>query len=686
MGSSFRVWLVSVGVMAACGYAGPSVAQTVSEAGSGAQPSPAVGSDEGAIPAMDLALDAQVAHFQRSPLSVQATAALDRSLALRSPSSKARTPLPLPAKFQPTPLKPAKLQSAKRQAAKPLSTPSTVSTPSTSSAKPVAFDPAMLAQAIAPDAPIVPLSVQDSARVNRAIAAPVAAPDVSISTAAAPTAPATTTAATPTTPAPGPVAPLTTPAPPATPALPPAPGQSKPVGPAKPGAAPEYLYPPANPLYFPTKAPEVKLQGIQPISLKQAIELAERSSGVLQEQRLQLQSSQAALREAKAANFPTLDFQAGVNHSRSSSGQLAEEAQRQNIFRGANQDTASTNLSGNLAVNYDVFTSGQRTAQIKAAERQAKVSELLVESTLEQLRLDVTGDYYAMQSADESVRINEAAVRNAQISLKDAEALERAGLGTRFDVLRSQVQLADAQQQLTSAKSQQRISRRQLAQRISLAPTIDLAAADPVQVAGQWLPSLEDSIVLAFKNRAELQEQLARRESAQQLRKAALAALGPRVGVSARYEFLDSFDDEFGIADGYSLGATIRWSLLDGGAARARADQQEVAAKTAETRFNTVRDRIRFDVEEAYSTLQSTSENITTSTRALEQATEALRLARLRFQAGVGTQTDVINAETDLTRAEGRKVTAILDYNRAMAQMQRAVSNLPPIPSAPSAP
>jgi len=52
-----------------------------------------------------------------------------------------------------------------------------------------------------------------------------------------------------------------------------------------------------------------------------------------------------------------------------------------------------------------------------------------------------------------------------------------------------------------------------------------------------------------------------------------------------------------------------------------------------------------------------------------------LRLARLRFQAGVGTQTEVIDAETDLTRAEGNRVKAILDYNRAMASLQRATAS-----------
>lgn len=70
-------------------------------------------------------------------------------------------------------------------------------------------------------------------------------------------------------------------------------------------------------------------------------------------------------------------------------------------------------------------------------------------------------------------------------------------------------------------------------------------------------------------------------------------------------------------------------------------------------------------------------DNIDTAELALEQAEESLRLARLRFQAGVGTQTDVINQQTALTEARGDLLDAIIEYNQSLAELQRAVSNLP---------
>ncbi len=454
----------------------------------------------------------------------------------------------------------------------------------------------------------------------------------------------------------------------------------KPIGPAKAGAAPAYLNPNPNPLLVPTSPDEVKLRGIQPITLRQALELAERNSPTYQAAQSQADRSRAALRQAQAALYPTLDVQAAATRSESASTNISNRVRAESgtsSFFNQDQDPLSRGLSAAATFSYDVFTSGRRPAQIRAAEQQLRVDQLQVEVAREQLRLDIANAYYDLQSADASVRIGQAAVRNAQISLRDAQALERAGIGTRFDVLRSQVQLANSQQQLTNAIGDQQVNRRQLARRLNIPPGVDLAAADPVEVAGRWTLPLEQSIVLALKNRAELEGLLAQREGANQQRRAALAALGPTLSVSVRYDLLENFRDEVRPGSGYSAQAGLRWTLFDGGAARASAAQQEANIEIAEARFAESRNQIQFDVEQAYANLLANQENIDTAQVALTQATEALRLARLRFQAGVGTQTDVINAETDLTNAQGNLVNAILGYNRSLATLQRAVTNLP---------
>ncbi|MEM7579672.1 MAG: TolC family protein [Mastigocoleus sp.] len=437
---------------------------------------------------------------------------------------------------------------------------------------------------------------------------------------------------------------------------------------------PNSLNPSPNDLQYPTKPREVRVKGKQPITLAQALELARKNNREFQVSLIQLERSRSALREARAAWYPRVDLSTQLSRGQTAGEQLTNELAQEAGTATSSSDSPTTSATGNAQLTYDIYTSGARRASVKRASEQVRINELDVERLAEEIRLNVSTEYYNLQQADEEVRITQSAVNNAQASLRDAEALERAGVGTRFDVLRSQVNLANAVQDLTNAKSNQEVARRQLANRLSLSESADISAADKVKLAGLWNKSLEESIILAYQSRPELRQQLAQRNINEQTRKEALAQLGPQVSFIASYELLDQFDDSIGITDGYSVALRANLNLFDGGAAKARAAQAKADIKIAETQFAQQRNQIRFQVEDAFSNLQSNQKNVRTAEAALGQAEESLRLARLRFQAGVGTQTDVIAAESELTRAQGNRITAILDYNRALASLQRAVT------------
>jgi outer membrane protein TolC len=445
--------------------------------------------------------------------------------------------------------------------------------------------------------------------------------------------------------------------------------------PAAASPAPEYLNPSPNPLLFPTQPGEVEIVGTQPISLRQALELAQRNSPQLRQTQQELERARAALRQAEAANLPTLDLSASLTQNQQ---QTQQGRQNQNgSITNSTITTDSTTLNGQLQVNYDLFTSGSRSATIRASQQQVRFQELQLEVTAEDLRQRVTRAYYDVQDADEQVRISQASVAELQRSLQDTQAQERAGIGTRFDVLQTQVDLANSQQQLTQRLSTQRINRRQLVQILNLTQSVDISAADPVVLADVWNLSLEQSVVLAYRNRAELEQQLVQRDISEQQKRAALAAVEPQISLFANYGAQNRLNSGDGFFRSYQLGAQFNWRLFDGGAASASADQQEANISIAESQFENLRTQVRFQVEQAYLNLQANFDNIQTATLAQSQASEALRLARLRFQAGVGIQSDTLRAQTQLTQAEVNRVEAILGYNRSLIDLQRAVSNFP---------
>ncbi len=428
------------------------------------------------------------------------------------------------------------------------------------------------------------------------------------------------------------------------------------------------LNPNPNPLYLPTKPEEVKLQTTQKISLEQAIALAQRNQRELQIARLTLTRSQAALSQAQAANLPTVAL----------TGQLASDRDITETFtdqrNGEIRESVNSATTG-IELNYDIYTGGKREASIAAAEKQLESDRLDVQRLSTQVKLDITLAYYDVQEAIEQSRISESALKNARKSLEDAIALEQGGSGTKYDVLRSLVQVANTQQELVQAQAQTEIASRQLVQLLSLADNADIIPSDPVKVVGEWTRSLEESIILAFQNRIELQQQILQRGISDQQRLAALADKSPQVSLFANYQLLYGFDSRVaGAVDGYAVGAKVRWNLFDGGASNASAQQQEINIAIAETRFADTRNQIRLQVEKAYKNLQANQKNIQTATIALEQAREGLEISRLRLKAGVGTQLEVSTAETELTRAESNRIRGILNYNRSLASLERAVS------------
>ncbi|MDJ0689199.1 MAG: TolC family protein [Xenococcaceae cyanobacterium MO_188.B32] len=446
----------------------------------------------------------------------------------------------------------------------------------------------------------------------------------------------------------------------------------------------ESLEPNANPLIFPTKPEEVQINLDKPITLEQAIELALRNNKDLQVSKLNLQQSEQELREARAALYPQLDANL---EARGRDGQRSTRDENGNVTRDRLNNVTDDfeeitgDVTATVELSYDVYAGGRRSADIKRAKRQFRFNELDVERITEETRFAATRDYYGLQDADAQVEIQKAAVEDASQTLRDAQLLEQAGLGTRFEVLSAEVELADAQQALTRALAQQNIARRQLAQTLSIGQQVELQTADEIEEAGVWSISLEETIVLAYKNRAELEQQLVLRELNAQQRQIALSDIRPQVSLFAAYEYqvVDFGDTRRGDEDEnqYRLGTRLSWRLFDGGRASARADQAKTDIEINETQFANQRNQIRLQAEQAYYNLQANQKNIGTSQKALELAEESLRLARLRFQAGVGTQTDVIDSQTRLTTARGNLLSAIIDYNQSLNELQRAVTNLP---------
>ena len=120
-----------------------------------------------------------------------------------------------------------------------------------------------------------------------------------------------------------------------------------------------------------------------------------------------------------------------------------------------------------------------------------------------------------------------------------------------------------------------------------------------------------------------------------------------------------------------AVGLNAKWAIFDGGRARAEYRLNKQKAEESKFSFASKRDEIRSEVEKSFFNLRKASQNIHTSASEVLFTAESLRLARLRFQAGVTTQREVVDIQRDLTSAEVRYANAITDYNVSIAELRR---------------
>ena len=441
--------------------------------------------------------------------------------------------------------------------------------------------------------------------------------------------------------------------------------------------------PPDVPLVVPTDPKQVEIERIQTLTLKEALEIANRSSPPIVQAKLSVEQARAGLDRVVAARYPTVDASLGYTFIDSATIRVLNVAGigQVNDISGSgvsfsSQQTILQPLNGSIGVNYNVYTSGLVDANIRAAENSLRAAEADLNRVNQATRLSVATAYYDVQNADGQVRVREAQVKNSERSFQDVKAQLDTGIGTKLDVLQAQVQLANTKQGLLSAQSSQATSRSELARQLSLPFNLGVTAADEIKPAEDWKLGQAETILLALKNRSELDVQRLQREVARDRAKAALAALGPQVNLFAAFDQADNLSQPGGVALGYRAGFNVSWRLYDAGAANAEARQFDAERALAESRFTQFADQARFDVVSAYNSLKASREQLPVATLALEEARQALDLARLRLNAGVSTQLDVIQNEDAFTQAEVNRLNAIIDFNQALVRLQRAINGL----------
>ena len=433
-------------------------------------------------------------------------------------------------------------------------------------------------------------------------------------------------------------------------------------------------------LALPNGPSQVRIHQLRPLTLEEAIQLAEFNSPQLKAAASRVDQAKSALRAAIASWYPTVDLSASglPEYFKSYSYQNPDFA-----LIGANENfSREWRANSSLRVSWDLINPA-RVPQIAAArDRFERTAEAYLIS-LRDLRLEAQTAYFDLQRADEGVRIGQDSVKASLVSYRDSRARFNAGVNTKLEVLEAETQLARDRDTLTTNLRLQGEQRRNLARVLDLPQDVTPTAATPARPMGLWEPSLQESIIAAYNYREELDQLILDISINNSQANASLAAVQPVLsfvnstsasrfdGQSGKTSLseIDMGDFTYGVQNSTAL--TASWRLFDGGRAGAEYRRSKQAAEQSQFDFANLRDQIRFEVEQSFLGLRAAIQSIDTTAIEVLSSKESLRLSQLRVQAGVGVQREVVNNQRDLTQAELKYARAINNYNTNLALLQR---------------
>ena len=434
-----------------------------------------------------------------------------------------------------------------------------------------------------------------------------------------------------------------------------------------------------SPLALPDDPVQVRIHELRPLFLEEALQLAEFNSPQLKAAASQVDQAKSALRAAISAWYPKVDLSA------SGLPEYFESYSYRNpdfALEGANERySREWKVNGGLKVSWDLIDPA-RVPQIALARDQFERAGDSYLIALRDLRLATATAYFDLQEADERVRIGQDSVKASLVSYRDARARFNAGVNTKLQVLEAETQLARDRNLLTDNLGRQDVSRRNLAEILSLPQDVTPTAASPARPLGLWESSLQDSIIAAYNFREELDQLILDISINNSKANVSLAAVQPTLSflnsttVSRSEGQSSQTSNDIDMSDytnsfQNSTALTATWRLFDGGRAQAEYRRSKQAADESRHKFARTRNQIRREVEQSFFDLRSAIQSIDTTASEVLSSRESLRLAQLRVQAGVSTQREVVDTQRDLTTAQIRYAGAIRDYNTSLAQLQR---------------
>lgn len=405
---------------------------------------------------------------------------------------------------------------------------------------------------------------------------------------------------------------------------------------------------------------------LHPITLQEAVSLAQRNAPAAVQARGQLRAASSAVRSAYGAFVPSLT--ASLNQTKQSGQRF--DALRNQVVTVTQPWSYSTGVSSSI----ELFDGGRRFADIRARRADVDAAEANEVSQRFNIALSVKREYANILAARESEAAARAQLQQAQAQLQSAATRVRAGAATMSDSLRSVIQVGNARLALLTAQTNLRVASAALTRLVGTPFVVTAVTADTADIAPLSLDSatLEQ---MALNGPAVQQAQMQLRAASAQERSAKSSYLPT---ITMGYSYNGNGTDPYGFGNGQFLyGSNLNFRLnfplfnnfsREDQIVRARVAEENAAAQLRDARLGAQQNLVQ-----QLGALRSAEERIRIQQASVAAAQEDLRVQQQRYQVGASTLLDLLTSQSQLNQARAALIQARQDYRIARAQIEAIV-------------
>jgi outer membrane protein len=384
-----------------------------------------------------------------------------------------------------------------------------------------------------------------------------------------------------------------------------------------------------------------------------------------------------AAKQVEAARGGLIEARSGFLPSVVSTG-LLRRRERQEASRLRSDD-----YDASLRVVQNLYTGGAVTSQRTIARLIEEKRTLEYQALVNRVSMDVRVAFYDVLLNRAKIRVREQSVSVLQEELKTQRERLSAGMVGALNVSRAEVALANEQPELIDAQTRLEDSHLRLSQLIGVDPH---SGAGPLrfEAVGELPyhprhPDLNECLAYADVTRPEIRAQEKAVEIENQQLILDRSETRPRVEAFTGYELYSERDPLVGpeFNHGYIVGLNATWHIFDGFATRGRLQATRARRDAALLALEAARLSVASDVRSAFLDFQQADRILESETRNVQNADESLEIAKGNLGAGLGTQLDILQAASDVTRTRTTRLGAIYLHNVALARLARACAREP---------